>query len=444
MNQINGQQPMLLTIDKLIYGGDGFARLPANEQGRGKAVFLPFVLEGERVQAAVVEEKPGYVRARVQEVILRSADRIEPGCPYFQQCGGCHYQHTDYANQLRIKTAILVETLRRGAKVQLEPGQIRAHESPAWNYRNRTRMQLRAENDFALGYFRFGSHELLPVERCPISSPLINRAIETLWLLGRAGKVSPQVYEVEFFANEDDSQLLVELTVSGQRSKSAGEPALAKFAAALRSALPAAAGIAVFRGVPRGEQVSQRLQQVFGADQLTYRTSGFQFQVSAGSFFQTNRHMTDVLINVVTQGRSGDAALDLYAGTGLFSLPLAQNFGEVSAVEAAGSFFDLERNAPPNVRAIHNTAERFLQQAQGKRSTDLVVVDPPRSGLGEKLSALIGTMSAPRVTYVSCDPSTLARDLKLLLVAGFRVEVVHLIDLFPQTFHVETVVHLRR
>jgi len=167
--------------------------------------------------------------------------------------------------------------------------------------------------------------------------------------------------------------------------------------------------------------------------------------VSAGSFFQTNRHLTDVLLNLVTKSRSGDVALDLYAGTGLFTLPLSQNFREVVAVEAAPfSFFDLKRNTPSNVRAVHDITERFLHGVEDGRQFDLIVVDPPRSGLGEQVAKSLGSLLTPRLTYVSCDPSTLARDLKVLLAAGFQVEQVHLVDLFPQTFHIETVVQLTR
>jgi 23S rRNA (uracil1939-C5)-methyltransferase len=159
-----------LSIEKLVYGGDGLARLPADEQGRGKAVFLPFVLEGEKVEAALLEEKPGFARARAEQILERSARRVEPPCPYFQRCGGCHYQYADYRHQLEIKAAILKENLRRIAKVDLDTELI-VHASPEWNYRNRTRLKIQTQPQFALGYYRHASHELLPVEQCPISSP---------------------------------------------------------------------------------------------------------------------------------------------------------------------------------------------------------------------------------------------------------------------------------
>ena len=179
---------MRLDIEKLIYGGEGLARLPADEHGPGKAVFVPFVLPGETVEAALREEKPGFARARLEGIITASPRRIDPRCPYFQRCGGCHYQHTDYEHQLEIKAAILKENLRRIAKLELDT-ELHIHPSPPWNYRNRSRFKVQTVPEFAIGYYKFNSHELLPVEECPISSPLINRALAAVWQMGRAGKV---------------------------------------------------------------------------------------------------------------------------------------------------------------------------------------------------------------------------------------------------------------
>jgi 23S rRNA (uracil1939-C5)-methyltransferase len=197
-----------LTIEKLVYGGDGLARLPADEHGRGKAVFVPFVIEGERIEASLLEQKRGFARGRADAILQASPQRVEPQCRYFRSCGGCHYQHATYQHQLEIKATILKETLRRVAKRELET-EIRIHPSLPWNYRNRTRLKVRAAPEFALGYYKFGSHELLPVEQCPISSPLINRAIATFWQMGRGGMVPDGIQEIEFFANADDTQLLI-------------------------------------------------------------------------------------------------------------------------------------------------------------------------------------------------------------------------------------------
>src|SRR5580704_5171231 len=175
---------MQLTVEKLVYGGDGLARLPADEHGRGKAMFVPFVLEGEKVEAALLEQKPGFARGRLDRILEPSSHRISPGCRYFQHCGGCHYQHTSYEHQLEIKATILRENLRRIAKLELDQ-ELKIHPSPAWNYRNRTRLRIQTAPEFSLGYYKFNSHELLAVEGCPISSLLINRAVAEIWQMGQ-------------------------------------------------------------------------------------------------------------------------------------------------------------------------------------------------------------------------------------------------------------------
>jgi len=433
-----------LTVEKLVYGGDGLARLPADEHGRGKAMFVPFVLEGEKVEAALLEQKPGFARGRADQILEASSQRISPGCRYFQHCGGCHYQHTGYEHQLEIKAAILKENLRRIAKLELDT-ELTIHPSPPWNYRNRTRVKVQTKPEFALGYYKFNSHELLAVEECPISSSLINRAMAAIWRMGRAGKVIGEIQEIEFFANAEDSQLLMELYCAVDST-----PATAKqFAEDLWQALPHVAGVVLFKNQVAGRNAKsggepERLA-VSGDAELTYKTKLAPYRVSAGSFFQVNRYLTDELVNTVTAGRSGRTAIDLYAGVGLFSSVLNREFERVIAVESSPtSYADLLYNSPANVKAVRTTSEQYLKNVTGKLHPDLVVVDPPRSGLGASVIQSLVMLGAPRMTYVSCDPATLSRDLGGLLKSGYRVEQAHMVDLFPQTYHLESVFHLVR
>jgi 23S rRNA (uracil1939-C5)-methyltransferase len=451
---------LLLTIEKLIYGGDGLARLPAgpgtdDAQGRGKAVFVPFVLASEKVEASLTEQKPGFARAKVASVIEPSPHRMQPGCQYYARCGGCHYQHSSYEHQLDIKKEILRESLRRTAKLELL-FDIEVHRSPPWNYRNRSRLQVQVSPTFAAGYFKMSSHELLAVEECPISSPLINRGIVTLWQSGRAGKVPEGVREVEFFANADDTQLLIDVACA----REARRAAVRGWAEDLSAAMSEIAGVVAFREANPGDRKAgaPEILVTVGASSLTYWTQRAEYRVSAGSFFQTNRHLTDELVELVTAGQSGTLALDLYAGVGLFSTGLAGDFHHVVSVEPSQtSFADLSYNRSSNGEAVQATTEQYLARVEnsgrvGKgtilphilNKPDLAVVDPPRSGLGERVARLLATLGAPRVVYVSCDPATLARDLVPLLAAGYRAEQVHLVDLFPQTYHLESVVHLVR
>jgi 23S rRNA (uracil1939-C5)-methyltransferase len=439
---------LLLNIEKLIYGGDGLARLPAESPGnkdrsRGKAVFMPFVLVGENVEAALTEEKPGFARAHAEAIVEPSPHRVPPPCPHFARCGGCHYQHATYEHQLEIKKEILRENLRRIAKLELQC-EIQLHPSPPWNYRNRSRLQVRTQPEFAAGYFKLSSHELLPVEECPISSPLINRGIAALWRAGRAGKVVEGVREVEFFANADsngnETKLLLDLLCAPEARRAA----VRAWAEELYSATPEIAGVAAFREPQKG--VQEPLVAV-GASELTYQTKTAAYRVSAGAFFQTNRFLTDELVSIVTAGRSGELALDLYAGVGLFSTALACNFRHIVSVESSQTAAaDLQYNLPVNGKAVQATAEQYLTKVPHPSLVvpDLVVMDPPRSGLGDPVVRALASASAPRLTYVSCDPATLARDLVPLQAAGYHVDEVHLVDLFPQTYHVETVLQLIR
>jgi len=432
-----------LTIEKLVYGGDGLARLPADEHGRGKAAFVPFVLEGEKVEAVLLEQKPGFARARADQILEASSRRIEPRCPYFQRCGGCHYQHTSYEHQLEIKAAILKENLRRIAKLELDT-ELKIHPSPPWNYRNRTQLRVHNVPDFALGYYKFSSHELLSVEQCPISSPLINRAIAAMWQLGRAGKVSAGIREIEFFANADDTQLLAEVYCSAEIADVAEQ-----FATDLRTALPETWGVVLLEArAGKGEGLGDpQRPAVSGVNHLTYATNLASYRVSAGAFFQVNRHLIDELVNIVVGENAGatGTALDLYAGVGLFSSVLNREFARVIAVESSPtSHADLLYNSPANVKAVRATTEQYLENAAGKLRPELVVVDPPRSGLGEKVIQGLTKLRAPRMVYVSCDPATLSRDLARLLQSGYRVQEAHLVDLFSQTYHLESVFHLVR
>jgi 23S rRNA (uracil1939-C5)-methyltransferase len=432
-------QSMQLKIEKLVYGGDGLARLPADESGPGKTVFVPFSIDGERIDADIIEQKRGFARAIPKRILDLSPDRVEPRCPYFSQCGGCHYQHVRYTRQIEAKSAILLETLKRTAKIEL-PCKLEIHRSPEWNYRNRTRLKVQTAPEFALGYYKFRSHELLPIEQCPISSPLINRAITEIWAAGRAGNIPTNIREIELFADHADSQLLLELYCPPGAARASSQQTAEKVV----HIFPQITGVSLFEQ-PHANHIAEPIRvAAFGETALVYETKLARYRVSAGAFFQVNRFLIDELVGIVTDGASGKLALDLYAGVGLFSSVLAKSFAQVIAVEASQtSHADLRHNAPQEVKAVLATTEQYLGQVSGIRP-DLVVVDPPRGGLGENVVRGLAKLDAPKITYVSCDPSTLARDLRMLIGLGYRVMGAHLIDLFPQTYHIESVFHLAR
>ncbi|HLY16310.1 MAG TPA: class I SAM-dependent RNA methyltransferase [Bryobacteraceae bacterium] len=394
-----------ITVEKLVYGGDGLGRLD------GRAVLAPFVLPGERVRLRAISEKPGLVRAGLLQVTGAAAERVSAPCPYFMRCGGCHYQHGPYDMQLSWKRAILEDQLRRIGKIE-PPAEIAVVAGAPWGYRNRVQLHV---SDGRLGYREAQSHKLCAIEQCPIASPAIEAAIAALREMLGDPRWPRFVRAVELFTNETEMQLNV---VEAER------PVARRFFDWCAERIP---GL------------------VSGA--LDYAAAGHIFRVSHGSFFQVNRFLTGKLVEAALEGAEGRTALDLYAGVGLFSLPLASRCASVTAVESgARAAADLRHNAERaglNVRAEQATAEAWLEQAPEQDPPDFALLDPPRAGIGRRMAERLAALRPPRLAMVSCDPATLARDLGWLTQAGYTIERLTLVDLFPQTYHLETIVLLR-
>jgi 23S rRNA (uracil1939-C5)-methyltransferase len=383
-------QPVQLQIEKLVYGGEGLAR------SDGRVVLLPFVLPGERVQASVHRAKNDLLRGTATQILEPASTRIDPACPYFARCGGCHYQHAPAAYQTEQKVAILREALKRVGRIEYA-GEIGIVADDPWHYRNRAQLHVSGGK---VGYFAAGSHELIPLDHCPIGSPRLNDAIASL------ARDLPHYRffdgTLELFTNETDVQVNI----------------LDRVPTSVRGVLDA----------------------LGTSDPIEYGA----FRVSRNSFFQVNRFLTDRLVEAAIGDAAGDTALDLYAGVGLFAHRMAARFSKVTAVESGHSAFrDLEFNGQRSGLAVHpvrKTAEEHL--ATLDKGPDLVVADPPRTGIGKVATRELLRLRPARITIVSCDPATLARDLAVLIPGGYKMERLTLVDLFPQTYHLETVVHL--
>ncbi len=391
-------------MEKLVYGGQGLARR------EGKVVLAPFVLPGERVRVAPERETASLVHARLVEILEPAAERVAPACPHFMRCGGCHYQHAGYEFQLAQKLAVLREVLRRVAKTEV--GEIAVVSGPALEYRNRTQWHIAGGR---IGYHQAGSHRLCPIERCPISSPKLNEALAALRRMIRQPRFPQFIRSLEIFTDEEQVQINVRET--------AGQRVARTFFEWCAAQIP-------------GRHVAA----------LDYAAADEVFRVSPQSFFQTNRFLIGRLVETALEGLQGEFAVDLYAGVGLFSLPMARRFTRVAAIESARSAAqDLEFNAARAGLAVgvyQESAARYLEGLAQR--PDLVLADPPRAGLGREVVGQLVRLEPPCLVLVSCDPATLARDLQTLLGGGFGMERVALVDLFPQTYHIETVVRLRR
>ena len=426
-------EPFTIRVEKLVYGGDGLA------YHEGKPVFVPFVLPGEVLEVFPIEESRKLIRALPGALREAAGERIEPGCPYFARCGGCHYQHLDCEKQLALKADILRETLRRLGKIEWS-GDIATHPSPPWNYRNRIQLKLApssvAADTLAVGFHRAGSRQLCGVDQCPISSPKLNQLITALNRLSREKVLPRGLREIEAFVDDRDETLW--LTVSAPKLNFA-RPALAEH---LRTALDGLLSLQFFEN-SSGRRQTDGLGWIYtqaGAPDAGAR----RLRVSHHSFFQVNRHLTALLIARVTDGLEGRVALDLYAGVGLFAQALAERFARVLAVESDPSAAaDLTANLSEieGAEARAATVADFL--AEQPEKCDAVVLDPPRAGLDRGVAEALVELAPPRLVYLSCDPATLARDLARLLPA-YRLAALELIDLFPQTFHLETLARLER
>jgi 23S rRNA (uracil1939-C5)-methyltransferase len=436
---------MKLRMEKAIYGGASLARVPADGAPdlAAKAVFVPLALPGELVEATIASDRRSYITATLDSVLEPAPSRITPGCEYYGRCGGCHYQHADYPAQLAMKRAILIETLER-AHVPV-PAEIRILSGHPWGYRNRIRLHVSRPPHAALSYREAASHRNLPVTHCPVAAPILQQAITAFnQLLQQQSTLATTLSEVEFFTTADESALLASLFT--QRKSS--DDLLRSVADALLPALPALKGVRTFVLDPKTRRIQS--PSTWGQPSLEYAVGPHRYQVSVGAFFQINRYLVPQLLEEVVAGRQGALAWDLYAGVGLFAKALAQQFEHVIAVESSpASMTDLTRNLHgQGHKRITQDTLHFLKSPPAQRSDlvvpDLVVVDPPRAGLGAEVCQRLAAVQPRQIVYVSCDPATLARDLRTLQPSGYRPIALTLIDLFPQTFHLETVATLER
>jgi 23S rRNA (uracil1939-C5)-methyltransferase len=387
-----------LKIEKLVYGGEGLSRTD------GEVVFTPFVLPGELVEAHRSGARRQAERASLVRVIEPAPERVDPACPYFFRCGGCQYQHASYEAQVRFKRSILVETLRRAGKIEFDAERVQVIAGEPYGYRNRS--QFHIENG-RIGYRERHSHKLVPIEECPISSPKVNEVIRALNRLIRDRRWPRFVSSIEVFTDERQVQWNV---------RSASQPVGRRFFDWLAGEIPGS--------------VAGPLEYTVGAD---------RFLISGDSFFQVNRFLLADLVECAIGDAVGDLAWDLYAGVGLFSLPLARKFREVAAVESSASAaHDLARNLA-SARAVRSTTEDFL--AKETAVPDFVLADPPRAGLGKTVVERLLEIRPRTLAIVACDPATVARDLSLLNSA-YDIANIAFADLFPQTFHIETVARL--
>lgn len=398
-----------IEFTNLAYGGNAMGRLPD-----GRAVFTPFVLPGELGRIRLVEQRRGYARGQLIEVLRASPERIAPRCAHFGVCGGCHYQHLPYAGQLAAKAAILSEQLQRIGGLE-SVSQLAPVPSPEpFNYRNY--IQFHLAPDGRLGYHRAQSTAVLPIQECHLPLPALN----ALW---------PQM-EFEAGAALERIGLRCGVDEEVQLILESDDPRLPEFS------LQELDLTAVHLG-PAGASI------LVGRDSLSMEILGRVFRVSAASFFQTNPAVAGRMVEHVLDSlklEPGDSVLDLYCGVGLFSAFLTPRCAQLVGVESSPSAvedFAVNLDEFDHVSIYESTAEQALSALDLHPA--VVLVDPPRAGLAPVVIDHLIRLAAPQLVYISCDPATLARDLRRLVAGGYKLQHTRLFDMFPQTYHIESV-----
>ncbi len=410
----NAQLSYDVTFTALTYGGDALGRLPD-----GRAVFAPFVLPGERARVRLIEEKRGHARGQVIELLEVSAQRIAPRCVHFGVCGGCHYQHLSYEDQLQAKRAILAEQLTRLGGIENPPVNPVIPDPRGWDYRNTVQFHLTP--DGKVGYQRFDSPRPFAIQECH----LLEDELDPIW------------QQLDFEAMPEVERVALRLGAGGDVlvTLESSDPIPPEMSLDLP--------VSVVHLSPAGPLI------MAGDDFVVMEVLGRLFRVSVGSFFQVNTlqagRMVEHLRARLLPLPPGAMVMDVYCGVGLFSAFLAAHAARLVGVELSPSAcedFAANLNEFDNVELYQGAAEQVLPGLDAR--PDLALVDPPRAGLDRSALDALVKLAPPRLAYVSCDPSTLARDLKRLLAAGYALEEVQPFDLFPQTYHIESVSVLRR
>ncbi len=412
----NHRQIVEVTFTGMAYGGDALARLPD-----GRALFVPFALPGERARVQLVEEKRSHARGWVVELLAAAPERIAPRCAHFGVCGGCHYQHLSYPAQTALKTAIVSEQLQRLGGVTNPPVRAIIPDPRGWNYRNTAQFHLTP--DGKVGYQTAQTNQPFAIRECHVLEP----GLDALWPQLDLEAISG-LERVSLRLGDDDDVLV------GLESSDPQPPELVLD-------LP----LSVVHLAPAGAIL------LAGDDFTRITVLGRVFQVSAGVFFQVNTLQAENMVKYLLENlelQPQMTIMDLYCGVGLFSAFLAPKVAHLLGVEVSPeACTDFAQNLDEfdNVALYQGTAEAVLPGlAANQHRPDVVIVDPPRAGLERTaLDALLG-LAAPQLAYVSCDPATLARDVKRLLAGGYRLESVQPFDLFPQTYHIECVALMSR
>ncbi len=405
---MTGRQVIELELSTMAHGGEALGHW------QGKVVFVPGAIPGEVVRARIVEDRKRWARADLLRVLTASPHRVEPPCPHFAVCGGCQWQHIAYEAQLCYKRQVVIEQLQHLGHIPDPPVRSPIGMREPWSYRNHA--QFAAMGSGQLGFQAARSHNIVPVDRCLVLHPLLSelrRVLEVDWpelvrLALRAGIYTGDkmcIFEAE---SDEPPALEVDVEVS-----------------------------CVFR-LSDGRDIA-----LIGSDSYHELLRHRRFRISASSFFQVNTEQAETILDIARSyldPQPDDTLLDVFCGVGAIGLSLADQVGSVIGIEEhPAAIADARANAcdAANATFLDGAAEALLPRLQERASK--VVLDPPRQGCGPQVIGALQRLAPRRIVYVSCDPATLARDAVLLVQSGYNLTEVQPVDMFPQTYHIETV-----
>jgi 23S rRNA (uracil1939-C5)-methyltransferase len=400
-----------IRLEKLTYGGDAMGRL---EDGR--AVFVPFGLPGERVRLRLTEEKRNFARGVIVEILEASPLRIVPRCKHFGVCGGCHYQHLPYEEQLKAKTDILRDQLTRIGKIENPPVREMAASRGPWNYRNHVQFHLTEGGK--LGYMRAQIPEVFAITECHLPEGVLNAIWPQLEF-----EPGTNLERVSLRAGKDYDSMLV-----------------------LESISPEAPDLEIEACISVTHVFEENTVVIAGNDHIIISVLGRDFRVSAASFFQVNTAMAEEMVRHLLDHlptHPSGTLLDVYCGVGLFSAFFAPKCERVVGIESSPSAcedFALNLDQFDNVELYEGPAEEVLPAlVEQIGNLSYTILDPPRAGLEKRVVDGLLALNPGMIAYVSCDPSTLARDAARLIRGGYHLQDVRPFDVFPQTYHIESI-----
>jgi 23S rRNA (uracil1939-C5)-methyltransferase len=411
-----------VSIDSMAFKGYGVARID------GKVTFVPYTMTGDEAWIGITQEKKSYSTATLVEIVKPSPRRANPTCPYFGSCGGCQWQHIDYSAQAGLKEEILRNLLKKLGGLKEIPS-IKVFPSPK-SYDYRVRIQLKVKGR-AMGYYREGSHQIVDIDHCPISHPLVNRIFRNLREESAVLQLMKEI-EINVSPEEGGGTILFHPHSDDRRI----EPLVKKLLQ----------GDKILRGIAiAGRGKINLLGDPIDFTIRSYQDRNLKLRIAPGSFSQVNLEQNQTLIQTVLQFsevNKEDRVLDLYAGVGNLTLPLAMGAKEILGIEenraaVKDGQFNAERNKIENCHFIQGRVEHVLSDWERERPY-LIVLDPPRAGCKTIMDRVV-RLEPEKIIYVSCEPTTFARDLRLFLERGYSLQRLSLIDMFPQTYHMEVV-----